>query len=59
MIKVMVVDDHELNRLYLRVMFRDSEYTLSIATDGEEALAKARAERPFLILNDIAFDSAE
>jgi PAS domain S-box-containing protein len=51
--KILVVDDQEINRLYMQAMFRDSEFTLSLASDGVEALAKAQAELPFLILTDV------
>jgi PAS domain S-box-containing protein len=51
--KILIVDDQEINRLYMQAMFRDSEFTLSLASDGMEALAKAQAELPFLILTDI------
>jgi two-component system phosphate regulon sensor histidine kinase PhoR len=51
--RILVVDDHEMNRLYMQALFRDSEYTISVAADGEEGLAKARAELPFLILADV------
>jgi len=51
--KILIVDDQEMNLLYMRSMFRNSEFKLSVASDGEEALAKARAELPFLILSDV------
>jgi signal transduction histidine kinase/DNA-binding response OmpR family regulator/uncharacterized protein (DUF433 family) len=51
--KILIVDDLELNRLYMRTMFKGSGFALSLASNGEEALAKARAELPFLILSDI------
>jgi NtrC-family two-component system sensor histidine kinase KinB len=51
--KILIVDDQEMNRLYMQSMFRSSEFTLSVASGGEEALAKARAELPFLILSDV------
>jgi two-component system phosphate regulon sensor histidine kinase PhoR len=51
--KILVVDDQEINRLYMQAMFRDSEFTLSVASDGVEALAKAQSELPFLVLTDI------
>jgi PAS domain S-box-containing protein len=51
--KILVVDDLEMNRLYMRSMFRGSKYTLVMASDGQEALDKARTEAPFLIISDI------
>jgi PAS domain S-box-containing protein len=51
--KILVVDDHELNRLYMETMFRRTEFAVSVASDGDEALDKARGELPFLILSDV------
>jgi PAS domain S-box-containing protein len=50
---ILVVDDQEINRLYMQTMFRDTGFKISVASSGEEALAKARAELPFLILTDV------
>jgi two-component system phosphate regulon sensor histidine kinase PhoR len=51
--KILVVDDTEANRLLIQAILRNSGFTLSMATDGAEGLAKARAELPFLIISDI------
>jgi signal transduction histidine kinase/DNA-binding response OmpR family regulator/uncharacterized protein (DUF433 family) len=51
--KILVVDDTEANRLLLQAIFRNSNFKLSMASDGVEGLAKARAELPFLIISDI------
>jgi signal transduction histidine kinase/DNA-binding response OmpR family regulator/uncharacterized protein (DUF433 family) len=51
--KILVVDDLELNRLYMRTLFKDSAYTLVVASDGQEALDIALAELPFLVLSDV------
>jgi PleD family two-component response regulator len=42
--KILVVDDMPENRLLLEYMFKESGYTLSLAVDAKEALAKARTE---------------
>ena len=51
--RILIVDDQEMNRLYMQALFRDSEFELSVAASAQEALDKAHAERPFLILSDI------
>jgi PAS domain S-box-containing protein len=51
--RILIVDDQELNRLYMQAMFRGSEFQVSVVADGHEALAQARVELPFLILSDI------
>jgi PAS domain S-box-containing protein len=51
--KILVVDDTEANRLLIQAIFRNSNFELSMASDGVEGLAKARAELPFLIISDI------
>lgn len=51
--KILLVDDIPENRLLLQLMFRDTEFTLSEAANAGEALTKARAELPALIVSDI------
>jgi len=51
--KILIVDDVQENRLLLQYMFKDSEFTLSIAANAKEALAKAHTELPVLIISDI------
>lgn len=51
--KILVVDDLPENILLLEYMFKDSGFTLSIATSVQEALTKARTELPVLIISDI------
>ncbi|MCP4540223.1 MAG: GAF domain-containing protein [Chloroflexi bacterium] len=51
--KILIVDDLQLNRQFANQVLKNSEFTLSFASDGEEGLAKARAELPFLVLSDI------
>lgn len=54
MAKILLVEDDEMNRdmLARRLVRRDFEVV--IAVDGQEALDKARAEAPDLILMDIS-----
>jgi two-component system cell cycle sensor histidine kinase/response regulator CckA len=51
--KILVVDDVSADRKYLVTTLSCAGYQLIEACDGEEALAKARAEHPDLIITDI------
>lgn len=52
-IKVLIVeDDMQIQQMYA-TMFTIRRYTVILAGDGEEGLAKTRAERPDVILLDI------
>ena len=59
MLKVLIVDDSELNR-ELMVNLLDSHGYLSCeASDGAEALAVARVERPDLVISDVLMPSMD
>ncbi len=55
--KILIVDDAEENRTLMQYMFMkgkfEGNFTLSMATNGKEALTKARNELPVLIISDI------
>jgi putative nucleotidyltransferase with HDIG domain len=51
--KVLVVDDKEDARYLLSALLTGHGHQVLIATNGEEALEKARAELPDLIISDI------
>ena len=51
--KVLVVDDSPTERLVLSEILAKNGYTVLTAESGEEAIAKARAEKPDLILMDV------
>ena len=51
--KILVVDDDPGNVLMLESFLKDRGYTVVIANDGEEAVHKAKAQMPDLILLDI------
>ena len=51
--KILIVDDEAHIVELVRVCLEDTEYDIIEAYDGEEALEKARAEQPHLILLDI------
>lgn len=50
---VLVVDDDDSIREFVSVALSEEGYRVATAEDGREALAKARAERPALILLDL------
>ena len=52
--KILLVDDSYTARLVNRMIFsQKSNYTLISAVDGKEAVDRAKAERPDLILMDV------
>ena len=51
--RMLVVDDSPTIRAVLGKMLRQDGYTVSVAGDGETALAMARSEKPELIFLDI------
>ena len=50
---ILIVEDVELNRDLLIQMLED-RYRLIVAEDGETALARARADKPDLVLMDLS-----
>ena len=50
---VLVVDDDPVIQKLLQVNFEMEGYAVITASDGEEGLAKARAERPTAIVLDV------
>ena len=51
--KILVVDDSPTERMVLGELLTRSGYTVITAESGEEAIAKAKAEKPDLILMDV------
>ena len=52
--KVLLVDDSSTARLVTRMIFsQKSNYVLLSAVDGKDAVERARAEKPDLILMDV------
>ena len=51
--KVLIADDEPNIVISLEFLLRREGFEVLVAVDGEEALAKARAERPDLVLLDV------
>ncbi len=51
--RVLVVDDKEENRYYLKTLLEGSGYAVEVASHGAEALARARLEPPDLVISDL------
>ena len=54
MAKILLVEDNEMNRDMLSRRLERRGYEVIVATDGEEGVARARAEAPDLILMDMS-----
>ena len=54
MAKILLVEDNELNRDMLSRRLTRHGHDVAIAVDGREGVAKARDERPEIILMDIS-----
>jgi two-component system cell cycle response regulator DivK len=52
--KILLVEDNEMNRDMLSRRLEKRGYTVVIAIDGGEGVAKARSEQPDLILMDMS-----
>jgi CheY-like chemotaxis protein len=58
--KVLLIDDDETFRYVMRqIIAADSGYEFTEATDGEAGLAKARAERPDVIILDLQMPTVD
>ena len=51
--KILLVDDSETVLMLERMILKGGSYELTMAKDGKEAIAKALALRPDLILMDV------
>jgi CheY-like chemotaxis protein len=50
----LVVEDNPDNRILITDVLTSLDYEVVVAVDGEEGIAKARSERPSLILMDLS-----
>jgi len=53
MATVLVADDNRANRQALSALLESAGHRVIVASDGREALEKARAERPQLVISDV------
>ncbi len=51
--KILVIDDSDAIRTILRNMLVSEGYDVVVASDGEEGLARAKEERPDLVITDV------
>jgi len=51
--KILLVDDSKTALMMEKMILRDEPYDLIVAMDGDEAVEKAKAELPDLILMDV------
>ena len=51
--KILLVDDSETILMLEKMILKDGPYDIITAMDGKEAVAKAEAEKPDLILMDV------
>jgi len=56
--KILIVDDSPTERYYLTDILVKNGFTVTTADNGEDAMAKIRAERPELILMDVVMPGA-
>ena len=52
--KILLVDDSNTTLMAELMLLADTPYAISVASSGEDAIAKARTARPDLILMDAA-----
>ena len=52
--KILLVEDNEMNRDMLTRRLEKRGFTVAIAVDGAEGLAKAKSEKPDLVLLDMS-----
>ena len=57
--KILVVDDSEPERVNLQSIVSDAGYQVLTARSGEEAVQKAKSDRPALIFLDIIMDEMD
>ena len=51
--KILIVDDSATIHMMVRMVLGKDRYILVTANDGQEAVEKARAERPHLVVMDV------
>ena len=56
--KILVVDDSPTERFFVVDLLTKNGYQVVIAENGEEGIAKAKAEKPDLILMDVVMPAS-
>ena len=56
--KILIVDDSPTERYYLTAILERNGFTVTTAENGDDAMAKIRADRPELILMDVVMPGA-
>ena len=59
MAKILVVDDHPINRQFLVKLLGYVNHTVTEAADGRVALAMVQADRPDLVITDIVMPNMD
>jgi len=59
MIKILLVEDNEMNRDMLSRRLQKQWYEVLLALDGEEGVAKAHSDLPALILMDMSLPGVD
>jgi len=59
MIKILLVEDNEMNRDMLSRRLQKQGYEVLLALDGEEGVAKAHSDLPALILMDMSLPGVD
>ena len=57
--KILIVDDSNTAVMMEKLIFQSHPYVLLVARDGEEAVQKAVAERPDLVLMDLVMPKVD
>jgi twitching motility two-component system response regulator PilH len=56
--KILIVDDSPTERYYLTAILERNGFTVATAENGDDAMAKIKADRPELILMDVVMPGA-
>ena len=56
--KILIVDDSPTERYYLTSILERNGFTVTTAENGDDAMAKIKADRPELILMDVVMPGA-
>jgi DNA-binding response OmpR family regulator len=51
--RILIVDDNDLNNQYLRTLLTRHNFTVDVASDGQEAIDAIRRRRPDVVLLDV------